>query len=110
MDRNTILSQVRFDGFITGIYLNGTPTQNAVRGRADAITYDAEGSAEGGGAVVSGVTPYNRSFSKASIISAQIGDYCDIIVDRANSTSRLYVSTEKDDLVDCDKNPIEDIP
>ena len=104
-------AQQRFDGYITAVYQDGNPISAAVRAKAETITYDAEGVTQDGGSILmSGVAPYNRPYQKASIITARVGDYCDIVLDYASGDSRMYIHTEREDLRDCNGSPIEDLP
>ena len=101
---------VRVDGFITAVYLDGqVPDELPVRGRADDITYDAQFVRLERSATVEDVRPYNRRYKNTSIISANVGDYCDIQINRANGDINVYVHTERDDMRDCDGNPVEDL-
>lgn len=106
----TIPPSLRLDGFITAVYLDGVDQgMGPIRGRAELITYDGV-FAEGTRLIQQeSFTPYNRRYTKTSIISARVNDYCDVQVSRASGDTQVYVHTERDDLRDCDGNPVEDL-
>lgn len=100
----------RIDGRITAVYLDDIEQSGgAVRGRAESITYDATFVRVGKLVKKEKFTPYNRRYIKTSIISARVGDYCDVQINRASGDTQVYVHTERDDLRDCDGNPVEDL-
>jgi hypothetical protein len=102
----------RFTGYIVAVYVDGAiadTTSQAVRARAITITYDAAFVTDHISVTLPGITPYNRSFENAGIISAKQGDMCDVTIDDTTSQARVYVHTEKDDLHGCDKQPIESL-
>ena len=101
-------SFLNLDGTITTIRLNGgAVTDTITRDVAENITYDASFLNNGTLSTVSDMTPCNRRFSKARMITAKVGDMCTIRMNRRNGESCLYVLTERDDLYDCNLNPIE---
>jgi len=100
----------RVDGFIKAVYVDGAKQSTLpVRARAETITYDAEFIRGDVYAREEGFTPYNRRYRNTSIISANEGDYCDIQINRATREVNVYVHTERDDLRDCNGNPVEDL-
>lgn len=105
-----ILSQRKYDAAITAIYVDGALQSGPVRAKSESVTYDAFALSSSGKASILKGSPYNRPYAKASIITARVGDYCDIVVDLAKGKSRLYVHTEREDLRNCQGDPIEDIP
>lgn len=105
-----MLSRRRYDAVIVRVYVDGVSQSSAVRAKAGDVTYDAYAVSEQGQATVTTIKPYNRPYDNASIITARVGDDCEIVVNLATGESRLYVYTEKEDLRDCDGNPIEELP
>jgi hypothetical protein len=100
----------RVDGRITAVYLNDAKQgSEPIRGRAELVTYDATFVRVGKLVKKEKFTPYNRRYTKTSIISARVGDYCDVQINRASGDTQVYVHTERDDLRDCDGNPVEDL-
>lgn len=100
----------RVDGNIIAVYVKGSRVATPpVRARAADITYDAEFIRKDQFVTKLGFTPYNRRFHNSSIISANEGDYCDVQVNWKTNEANVYVHTERDDLRDCDGNPVEDL-
>lgn len=105
----TQLTFSRLDGEITAVLLDGVEqTETPFRSIANRVTYSAIGQRDTAYSELESVVPYNRPYQNASIITAQPGDFCDIIVNRVDGVARLYIHTERDDLYDCERLPIED--
>lgn len=97
-------------GSISAVLVNGSASGSTpVRDVAEKITYSVRGVEGGAHNAIVGVVPCNRRFSKARVISAKVGDMCDIRINTSSGETCLYVYTERDDLYDCDLNPIETI-
>lgn len=103
-----ISSFQNIDGVISAIRIDASVISAPItRDVAEMITYDASFLRDGAFSQVTDMVPCDRRFSKARMISAKVDDMCTIRINRRTGDICLFVPTERDDLYDCDLNPIE---